>query len=195
MNITYRTGEIKDAPQIAFLINKASGGIVEFLFHDLIPEKSPIDVVAIGLQEEKSYFSFKNTIVAELNNSVIASVLSYPSSYVEITDELKNFIPQDRLDYIMGIYTANIPESLYIDAIAVADSYERKRIGSTLLSLTFEKAAKENFNKVSLIAFADNTRALQFYKHHGFEITAPIAIENHPTVPHQGGAFVLIKKI
>jgi hypothetical protein len=39
MNITYRTGRKEDCPKLAELVYIASDGVVEFLFHELIPHE------------------------------------------------------------------------------------------------------------------------------------------------------------
>jgi len=61
MNITYRAGRKNDCPKLAELVNIASDGVVEFLFHDLVPGSSPIEVVAHNIQNDTGYYTYKNT--------------------------------------------------------------------------------------------------------------------------------------
>ena len=54
MEIKYRPGKKQDCPKIAELINIASEGVVEYLFHDLVPGATPVQAVAHSLGNENS---------------------------------------------------------------------------------------------------------------------------------------------
>ena len=57
MGIKYRLGKKEDSRKIAELINIASDGVVEFLFHDLVPGMSPVQVVAHNLENDNYPYS------------------------------------------------------------------------------------------------------------------------------------------
>ena len=52
MKITYRQGKKADSPRIAQLDNIASDGAIEFLFHGLIPNVSPEQIVASNIEND-----------------------------------------------------------------------------------------------------------------------------------------------
>ena len=62
--IKYRPGEKKDFAKLAELINIASDGVVEYLFHDLVSGMTPVQVVAYNLENDKYPHSYKSAIVA-----------------------------------------------------------------------------------------------------------------------------------
>ena len=49
MGIKYRLGKKEDSQKIAEMIETASDGVMEYLFHDLVPGMSPVQVVAYNL--------------------------------------------------------------------------------------------------------------------------------------------------
>ena len=49
MNLNYRQGKKDDSQRIAELDHIASGGAVEYLFHDLVPGLSAIQLLSNGL--------------------------------------------------------------------------------------------------------------------------------------------------
>ena len=192
MTITYRTGQKKDCPRLAEFVYIASDGVVEFLFHDLIDGISPIQMVTHNLAKDAGYYIYKNTIVAEEEDSGAVGVsFYYPASEHVISDEMRTFFPEDRLAHLKHILSGRVENSLYIDTLCVDENYRGNGIGAELISLTKDKAAKEGYNAVSLIALADNTDAHRFYYRCGFKIVSHVAMEPHDLIPHEGGAYLM----
>jgi hypothetical protein len=52
MDVTYRQGIKKDCNVLAEFINIASDGIIDFMFHDLIPGVTPVQIVAHNSKNE-----------------------------------------------------------------------------------------------------------------------------------------------
>jgi len=52
MDIQYRTGRKEDCLRIARLINIASGGVVEYIFHGLVPDHNPTEIIAHNLKRD-----------------------------------------------------------------------------------------------------------------------------------------------
>jgi ribosomal protein S18 acetylase RimI-like enzyme len=191
MQIKYRDGLKKDSKQIAELIYIASGGAIEFLFHDLVPNLSPTQIVAHNLENDYYPHSYKSAIVAEYNEDIIGVSLSYPSHFHKITDEMKKFLPKERIEHFKHFYSARVEKSLLIDALCVHEKYRRKGIGSELIDLTKKKAEEIGYDTLSLIVFADNLTALQFYRNNGFEIIEKIELKPHELIPHKGGCLLM----
>ena len=191
MNITYRTGRKDDCPKLAELVYIASDGVVEFLFHDMVPGNSPAEVVAHNIQNDTGYYTYKNTIVAEEGSDVVGVSFYYPAHYHVISDEMRSFFPADRLEHLKHILSGRVENSLYIDTLCVDMNFRGKGIGGELISLTKQKAVDQGFNSLSLIALADNTDAHRLYYRCGFEIVSPVAMEPHELIPHEGGAYLM----
>jgi len=191
MTFTYRPAEKKDSMRLAELINIASDGVVAYLFHDLIPGMTPVQVVAHNLENDNYPHSYKSAIVAEDENNLVGMVLSYPSSYHKITNEMRAFFPAERLERFEDFYSSRVENSLFLDALGVDASHRRQGIGTRLVELTKEMAQKKRYALISLIVFADNSPALALYKFLGFEAVQEIKLEGNEFIPHLGGCVLL----
>ena len=191
MNVSYRSGRTDDCPVLAKLVNIASEGVIDFLFHGLIPEMTPDQMVAHNLSSDSSHYSYKNAIVAEYKNDPIGVSLSYPSHFHQITEEMKYFLPEDRLEHFRSFYTSRIEDSLFLNALCVDDDFRRKGIGAELISLTKKKAKKFGFAALSLMVLADNKDAQRLYKRCGFEVEENVDLKPHELIPHEGGCLLM----
>ncbi|MEM1251022.1 MAG: GNAT family N-acetyltransferase [Cyanobacteria bacterium P01_H01_bin.21] len=191
MKVIYREGEKADSHSIAELDYTASGGAAEFLFHDLLPGYSPVQIIASNLEKDLYPYTYRNAIVAELNNKVIGMSLSFPATYHQITPEMREFFPTDRLAHFQDFFSTRVVGSFFLDALCVLADCRNQGIGAQLIELTQSKAKEEGYNTLSLIVFADNVRAQQLYRQHGFETVRPIELKSHPLIPHQGGCLLM----
>jgi len=187
----FRPAEKKDCKKLAELINIASGGIVEYLFHDLVPGMTSVQVVAHNLESENSLYSYRSAVVAEEENDVIGMALSFPSSYHKITDTMRNFFPPDRIVHLRHFYASCVQDSWMLDALCVTESHRRRGIGEKLISLTKEKAVENGCRALSLIAFSDNILAISFYKRTGFEIVGRVELQGNDFIKHEGGCLLM----
>ena len=191
MNITYRDGRIEDCLKLAELNYIASDGVVEFLYHNLIPGQSPVQIVAGNFAADYDYHTYRDAIVAVHEQKVIGMSLSYPSHYHRISDGMRKFFPEERLNHIKNIFSSRVENSLYLDTLCVDRDFRRKGVGRKLISLTQEKARDQGIYLLSLIVLADNTYAQKLYKRLGFEIVSHIEMDSHELIPHDGGAFLM----
>jgi ribosomal protein S18 acetylase RimI-like enzyme len=191
MNITYRSGRKEDCHKLAEFVYIASDGVVEFLFRDLIDGVSPVQMVARNLGKDRGYYTFKNTIVAEQGSSVVGASFYYPASEHVISDEMRNFLPADRLAHLQHVLNGRVENSLYVDTLCVDENYRGNGIGADLIALTQKKAIELGYDALSLIALADNTNAHRLYFRCGFEIVSNLEMVAHVLIPHEGGALLM----
>jgi ribosomal protein S18 acetylase RimI-like enzyme len=191
MEISYRNARKEDCTVLAKLVNIASDGVIEYLFHDLIPDMTPEQLVAHNLSVEDSYYSYKNAIVAEYNHNLIGASLSYPSRFHQITEEMKNFLPEDRLEHFRSFYSSRVEDSLLLNALCVDEQFRRKGIGTELIALTKKKAEEEGFSALSLMVLADNTDAQRLYARCEFKTIETVDLKAHELIPHEGGCLLM----
>ena len=191
MDIFYRTGQKGDCTRIAELDNIASDGAIEFLFHDLIPGVSPEQIVASNLENDLYPHSFRSVIIAESKNDIIGMSLSFPGKYHGITDEMRNFFPEDRIRHFQHFFSAPVQDSYFLDALCVEDTFRNRGIGSKLIELTKAKAIAEGFHSLSLLVFKDNINAQKVYQKNGFQTVEQIELKPHELMPHEGGCFLM----
>ena len=130
MDILYRNGKKEDSLRIAELIDIASGGTVNYLFHDVVPNMTPVQLIAHGLATENPSHSYTNAIVATYQQRIVGMSLSYPSSYHHITEDMRQLLPPERLEHFQQFYAARIDQSLFLDAICVEETCRGQNIGS-----------------------------------------------------------------
>lgn len=191
MNVTYRRGTKDDCQKIAELDYIASEGAIEYLFHDLVPNMSAIQVVNNGLAQDVYPHSFRSAIVAEIEKQVVGMTLSYPAKLHRITEELKAFLPKERLEHFEDFYSSRVDGSYLLDALCVFEKHRKKGIGKSLLIKTMNKARDEGYNELSLIVFSDNQNAINFYKTNAFETVKSIKLLPHQLLPHEGGCMLM----
>ena len=191
MHISYRQGRKEDSYRIAELDYIASGGAAEFLFHDLVPDVTAVQIVAHGLSEDNYPHSCRSAIVAEANDRIIGMALSFPASLHCVDEEMQKYIPQDRLDHFKEFFNSRVEGSYLLDAICVDEAFRRSGIGQALLDQTKERARQEGFQVLSLIVFADNNQAIKFYQRNGFEVVKKVKLQAHELIPHLGGCLLM----
>lgn len=191
MNVSYREGKKEDCHRIAEFDYIASDGVVEYLFHDLIPNISAIEILSDGLEQDVYPHTYRSCIIAESNKQIVGMTLSYPAQYHCITEELINFLPLDRLERFREFYSSRVKGSYYLDAMCVDEIYQGKGIGKSLLEHTKIKAGSEGYRELSLIVFADNERAIGLYEKQGFKNVKHIKLEPHRLIPHDGGCILM----
>jgi ribosomal protein S18 acetylase RimI-like enzyme len=191
MPLRYRPAEKADSKRIAELINLASDGVVAFLFHDLVPQMTPVQVVAHNLAQDRYPHSYQSAVVAMNGKDIVGMALSYPSSYHKITDEMRGFFPAERLDHLKDFYFVDIPQSWFLDALAVEPAYRRQGIGTRLVELTRDRAKDNGYQMCSLIVFRDNTPAVALYEALGFCQVAHIHLAANDYIPHADGCALM----
>lgn len=194
MKVIYREGKKEDSLRIAELDNIASDGAIEFLFHDLIPNMTPVKIVASNLENDSYPHSYRSVIVAEHDETIIGMSLSFPGEYHRITEEMKNFFPHERINHFKHFFSAPVEDSYFLDALCVDEDFRNRGIGSKLIELTKIKARKEEYNSLCLLVFKDNINAQNVYKKNGFDVIDWIDLPSHELMPHEGGC-VLMKAI
>lgn len=191
MDIVYREGKKRDCFRIAELDYIASGGAIEYLFHDLISNMSPTQIVAANLENDSYPHSYRSALVAEDNQVIIGMSLSFPGKFHTMTEEMKKFFPRDRMEHFKHFFRAPVEDSYFLDALCVDKKYRNKGVGSKIVDLVKTKARSEDYGSLSLLVFADNIIAQNMYKKNGFKIIQKVKLKRHELIPHKGGCFLM----
>lgn len=189
--IIFRPARGQDSLKIAQLTIVASGGMMEFLFDELFDEVSTEQILASVIEKEQDNLSYRNTIVVELKERVIAIANSYSATNHRITTEMRSFIPKERLELLEDFFDSRIDNSLFLNALSVEAEYRGQGIGKRLIQKVKRKAKSEGFSSVSLIVWTDNKRAISLYTSLGFQEVKQIEIGFHPLISHPGGATLM----
>jgi ribosomal protein S18 acetylase RimI-like enzyme len=191
MSIVYRRALPADCLQIAELIRQASLGAVDYLFQGLLPDATPAQVVAYGLGNPEGLHSHINVIVAADGPKILGMVLSFPSEFHRITDEMREFIPGERLARFTDFYAARVEDSWYIDAICVAHGHRRQGMGLELMRRAMDRGRENGFATASLLVFADNFPAIALYERLGFETVRRVRQEPIDQIASKDGYLLM----
>lgn len=191
MSIIYRNARPEDCPKIAELIDLASGGIIEFLYHDLFPGLQPVEVLSRGLEMGRYPYNYTTTIVAEVNGEVAGISQSYPSRYHLITEKIRESFPSDRVAHLEDFFEARVDNSWFLESLGVFPAWQGQGIGSRLLEMTMEKATEEGYPSICLLVFADNQAAIRLYRRKGFEEDRKVRVHRNELIPHTGGCILM----
>ena len=187
----YRNALKKDCPAIARLATLAGGGFVDFLYHDLIPDKTPVEILEKNLASPEGPYSWENAIVAEIAGEIAGGALSYPSVYYRITPEMERLIPKERLEHVRENFSSRVENSWFLDYLAVFPEFHGMGIGSRLIDLTKQRALEKGYQTLSLSVFADNIQAQSLYSRKGFVTVRKVELGSHELMPHEGGCMLM----
>jgi len=173
--ITIRQAAREDCARIARLYMIASDGVAEYIWSRVDdPDSSLLEIGERRYAREGAALSYQNCLVAENDGSVVGMMLSYPMVGRDSDDGFSEPDP------VLAPY-AELEDrgSLYVAALAMFHEHRRLGIGTGLLAEARRRARALGLERLSLICFEKNTKALRLYERIGFRELA-----RHPVVPH-----------
>lgn len=193
--IDYRGGEAEDDAAIARLMCRAGGGLMEFMLEGILPNCQPEDLLRLAISDPDSPIHHDNAIVGVNEDQVVALLLCYPSHLFGLSDVLRSSVPADRLDHLRDFFDQPLPESLYVNSVAVDESVAGQGIGATLMAIADDLAAAQEMNRLSLHVWADNGGAIHLYEKCGYRIDRHIDVARHELLDHDGGKLIMVKTL
>ncbi|MGB5593759.1 MAG: GNAT family N-acetyltransferase [Crocosphaera sp.] len=186
-NVIFRPACPQDALEIAQLTIIAGGGIFEFLLEDFVQDMSLETLLALEIKKETGIFSYVNVEVVELKDKIIGMIKSSDAKNHKGVEEMRDFLPKEKLDWLQNVFVNRIQEGLYIHGLSVDSNYRKQGIGTKLINQVKEKARKQQFSNIHLTVWTDNITAIEFYERQGFREVKHIKVDFHPLMPHHGG--------
>jgi hypothetical protein len=180
MSITVRPASLSDVSDIVPFLKISSGGMSDFLLMHLIPNMSVDDLIEMALTDENTTYYYPQFIVAEENNRIVGAAHFYSSDRHGLPDLMRSMIPKDKLDRLAPYFSSSVPNSMYIHAMATAESHRRSLCG-LLMGKKIETIAKIE-NKTCLSAHVWRENKLVYT---GLQIAGFRAVESFllPTEP------------
>ena len=191
--IVLRAARPEDAAAVAELMLEAGGGLFEFLLEDLLPGKTPADLLAMAVAEEAGAYSHRNVVVAEAQGRVVGMINAYPAELMK--SDQRELLPRERLDHIGPLNEIQDWGSFFVSAMAVAAGQRRRGIGQKLLAWACEQAGRQGFDRISLQVWADNEAARRLYESQGFVVEATARIDPHPRLRRAGQSLLMVRRL
>lgn len=100
MSIDFRTARREDIPAVAKLIDSASGDFIEFLYRDLVPGKTTVQIIEQKLASDDFPMRLEDCLLAGTEGDIAGLFLSYPACNPRISPEMESLILDERLERI-----------------------------------------------------------------------------------------------
>ena len=186
--ITIRQAVPEDCARIARLFMIASDGIAEYIWSRIeAPELSLLEIGERRYAREGTAFSYQNCLVAEKDGAVVGMVHSFPMH------EQEGDGAEEGVDPVLAPYTElEDYGSLYISGVAIFHEFRRFGIGTLLLKEAHRRGRELGLERLSLICFEKNTRALRLYQRLGFRELRRRSVVPHPFLHYREGAAILL---
>jgi ribosomal protein S18 acetylase RimI-like enzyme len=191
VQITYRMARPDDSRDIARFMCIAGGGIYEFLFDNLIPFVTAVDMLSSGIGGEHYPISYRNCRVASLgyDGGIVAAANVFPADMLRENSYV--LAGSERHNHIRPMLELQDWGSMFLNSLAVSDAHRGSGIGAKLLSWAEARTAEAGYNRLSLHVWADNISAVNFYKARRFVQVGIAEIPSHPRLPHNGGSILM----
>ena len=187
----FRLAEAKDAPALAELVNFAGEGLPLYLWDRLKqPGQTAWDVGLERARREKSGFSYRNAVVAEIDGKCAACLIGYPQpEHPEPIDYAAMppiFVPLQELENLA-------PNSWYVNVLATYPDFRGQGLGTKLLAIADELADATGKSGLSLIMSDANEGARRLYERRGYREAGarPMVKEDWE---NQGRNWILLTK-
>ena len=162
-NVTFRPATKNDAQHLAHLVNFAGEGIPYYFWQKNAESgQDPWDIGKSRAEREEGSFSYRHTIVAEIDGELAGCLVTYvlpedpePIDYDEMPPI---FVPIQELE-------DSAPSTQYVSVLAAYPQYRNLGVGSGLLKI----AEKEGDGRAMSIIVSDgNPNARRLYERVGY---------------------------
>ncbi len=162
----FRHATIADAEAMAELVNYAGEGMPLYLWERMASgNESPWDVGVSRAQRETGGFSYRNTVVREHDERVVAALIGYRlpdvPDPVDLDELPPMFVPLQELE-------DEVPATWYINVLATYPEFRGRGFGAELLGVAGQLARETASRGLSLIVSDANTDARRLYERTGF---------------------------
>ena len=191
---TFRPATKADAPALAVLVDIAGEGMPAYMWSTLkAPGQSLLEVGRQRAQREQGGFSYRNSVVAEVDGEIAASLVGYrlddpydlDASLADTPDIVR---PLVRLE-------ARAPGSWYVNVLATFPEFRRQGIAGRLLEIAEQKAREQGAPSSSVIVASWNGPAARLYTSAGYAGLARETALPFPGCPHQGDWLLMVKPL
>lgn len=195
LEIGFRAALASDSRDIARFFCMAGGGVYEFLFDDLIPFVTAVDLLAAAIAGDDYPISYRNCRVAvePVEGQLAGMANVFPADLLK--QEGYALLPGDRQSHVRPMLQLQDWGSMFLNALAVGDDFRGCGVGTRLLGWAEERAKDLGFDRLSLHVWADNLAARNFYQVRGFVELGTADMAQHPRLSHIGGSILMSKTI
>lgn len=173
-----RPGQQEDADRLASLILLSAQTLLPYIFGS---REQALNYLQLACAQTDGQYSATRHHVATKQDEVIACMSLWqhnmPSRFQTCTvKSLTDFLNASQVahivtinDELMRVFAPPLPEELCIGHLAVHSEHQGQGVASQMISFALERARALNKSRLILDVDKASTRALSFYRKHGFE--------------------------
>ncbi len=169
--ITIRTAQIDDAELIATVVCMAVGYGREHPIYPVFRELA---------EREVAQYSYRNTLVAEVDGVVAGALVGYDGARLKELREPIFPLLEQHLGEALQIEDETEAGEFYLDSLGVLPEFRGLGVGSRLLTAMRDRAFSEGHQRVGLIVDFDNPRAEKLYTSLGWRRVGNKRFLGHP---------------
>jgi ribosomal protein S18 acetylase RimI-like enzyme len=190
-----RMGCAADTDNLVRYLLMAGEGIFEHLFDGAYPGLTARDALALGVGDEASPYHFENAYLVETERGVVGCLVAFPADELGLPEIVYSVLPKDRIDPARPLFEEGVPDSFYINTLAVDEAARGKGVGSLLLDFASELARSSGCDSLTLHAWGDNEAALSLYRAYGFSELKKIHLPRTPALDHDAPMLLLKRSL
>lgn len=188
----FRNADKNDCLAIAQLAQMAGDGLPGYFWADSQQPGQTLEQAGAALAgSETANFSYRNVLLAWVENTIAGMLLAYRLPASDQNDEDPNDFPE----FVRPLVELEqcVPESFYINMLAAFPRFREQGIGTALMGQVDQLALEADCSLISIEVFANNPGALKLYQRLGYEITEQRSLIESDYQP-AGQVFLLTKK-
>ncbi len=193
---TIRPATDEDARDIASLIAISSDGVavIEWAEAAAAEGVEPIDIGERTYRNPDGDYSWRNCTVIEKDGKVAGMLLAFgmPAGEARDPDQRPT---SDNVNVFAPYMYLEEPDSWYVCGVALYPEHRGQGLGTRLMQLANDQARQNGFEKVSLVAFAQNEGSVRLYQRLGYEIVDRAPIIPHPLIHYEGEALLMVTRL
>jgi ribosomal protein S18 acetylase RimI-like enzyme len=198
MNPEYqiRPAMIDDAHNIASLIAISSDGVAVVEWQQKAEQEgcSALDIGERTYRNSTGNYSWHNATMVEKAGRVCGMLLAFAIPDAAPRNTANR--PDINADNVFAPYMyLEEPNSWYICGVAVYPEHRGQGIGTQLMQVANEQARQHGFDKLSLVAFEQNSGSVRLYQRLGFEIVDQATVIPHPLIHYTGQALLMVAEV
>ena len=198
LGVTLRAADENDAAALAEIAIMASHGVMNLLYHELIPGQSVAKtIIDRRIFNPGGFSALKHWRVAEDEHATILGALNSVPFDDLAGSEGDSALGPERLDPLTELFELDqfLVGTYYVNMIAVFPQYRRSGAGRALMAEAERLARQNGLPAISLTTFDADANLVAFYGKLGFSIRERRTIRPHPQLEFSGNWALMIRDL
>jgi ribosomal protein S18 acetylase RimI-like enzyme len=190
---SFHAATVDDARDIASLIAISSDGVavIEWAEAAVSEGVEPLDIGERTYRDPDGDYSWRNCTIVEKDGKAAGMLLAFGMPKGKARDPRLRPTIDDTNVFAPYMYLEE-PDSWYVCGVALYPEHRGQGLGTQLMQLAGDQARQNGFEKVSLVAFAQNEGSVRLYQKLGYEIVDRAPIIPHPLIHYDGEALLMV---